>query len=603
MPVQKLLQENPAAFDFYQLICNNALKVLCRLITSRESDDKFHETEKMSKIIYENYAITVPMIFDMLSLYGHSNKNLMKKFIDTTIKLESKYLQDLKLGLKFILDAFSKLQARLDEIDQSSQNLYDDYEDAALYLINITTTLRLLLELLPLDKMKIKDLQIESRISGFYDLFIPNLYGRSYEVDPNSNFLCYINFARVELISCFHNFVTDAIANVLNSSDAKRQKCVDEAFHILIENAGYKTFIQDYVLSHPIDADLDVLTQFGSIDKIKLNYVVTAYQCEPRRANAAAKEVEINDDFEGACALPLPIENEKSKDLSPDGDIQIETTKILEIFPHLGTGYIRTLLIFYDNKSETVISKILEGKLDEMFANADESETYIPPETPTIIKSIKDIIKPGECRDLIASINSSEFKADVKLKGKFLTKSEPRTYHELLNDKSSVNRMKDRYSTYNMVSEVTEEAREYDDEYDDSYEDFAFSERKVPVNLNVKMREMLPDNDENLENESDEDEQERPKNNDFCENPEVIRARREQQFRNRMAKKGRGGAAPAPAAAAAAPAPRDVVGNEKGKGQSDDVLRNRANKNTNKSSRANHNRKAGSNFKQSRGMY
>jgi hypothetical protein len=104
--------------------------------------------------------------------------------------------------------------------------------------------------------------------------------------------------------------------------------------------------------------------------------------------------------------------------------------------------------------------KILKGKVDEIFANANESETYTPSETPTIIKTIKEHIIPGECRDFIASIKSSEFKADVKLKGKFLTKSEPRTYHELFNDKSSVKKMKDRYSTYNMISEVTEEARD-----------------------------------------------------------------------------------------------------------------------------------------------
>lgn len=48
---------------------------------------------------------------------------------------------------------------------------------------------------------------------------------------------------------------------------------------------------------------------------------------------------------------------------------------------------------------------------------------------------------------------------------------------------------------------------------------------------------------------------------------------------------------------------RDVVGEAKGQGQSSEVLRNRQNKSINKSSRANHNRKQGNSYKQSKGMF
>lgn len=46
-----------------------------------------------------------------------------------------------------------------------------------------------------------------------------------------------------------------------------------------------------------------------------------------------------------------------------------------------------------------------------------------------------------------------------------------------------------------------------------------------------------------------------------------------------------------------------MVGNAKGQGQSDDILRNRQNKGVHKSTRANHNRKQGSQYKQSKGMF
>lgn len=66
--------------------------------------------------------------------------------------------------------------------------------------------------------------------------------------------------------------------------------------------------------------------------------------------------------MEGACAYPLPKEDEKETALNIEEVLQLETSKILELFPTYGVGYIRRLLKFYENSSETVISKILEGE-------------------------------------------------------------------------------------------------------------------------------------------------------------------------------------------------------------------------------------------------
>lgn len=69
-----------------------------------------------------------------------------------------------------------------------------------------------------------------------------------------------------------------------------------------------------------------------------------------------------DDEFEGACALPLPSSELKAPPDNLEDILQLETSKILELFPGFGVGYIRRLLVFYDNSSENVISKILEGK-------------------------------------------------------------------------------------------------------------------------------------------------------------------------------------------------------------------------------------------------
>lgn len=197
-------------------------------------------------------------------------------------------------------------------------------------------------------------------------------------------------------------------------------------------------------------------------------------------------------------------------------------------------------------------------------------------------------------------MRNDEFGGHVKKNGKFITKKEPKSFHELLNDKSHVNDLKDRYQGYGLIAEGDDDL-EYLDEYDDSYDVFADSEPKVRMKFDGKMREMLPDTIDLPESEEEETEpasSDVQKKNplDFCENPEAIRARRDQQFQNKMAKK-------FPHRQPQQEKSRDVVGSQKGQGQSNEVLRNRQQKSTNKSSRANHNRKSGSTFKQSRGMF
>lgn len=72
----------------------------------------------------------------------------------------------------------------------------------------------------------------------------------------------------------------------------------------------------------------------------------------------------------------------------------------------------------------------------------------------------------------------------------------------------------------------------------------------------------------------------------WCEDPAVLRARKEAQ-KTQYASKPRG---------------NDLTGKPKGQGQSKDVLQNRNKKNVNKSSRANHNRKSGAQWKRNKGM-
>lgn len=76
-----------------------------------------------------------------------------------------------------------------------------------------------------------------------------------------------------------------------------------------------------------------------------------------------------NEELEGACSLPLTNTNNGVGSEEVNNCIELETAKILELFPDYGAGYIRRLLAFYDNSSETVISTILEGELHLLYVS------------------------------------------------------------------------------------------------------------------------------------------------------------------------------------------------------------------------------------------
>lgn len=248
------------------------------------------------------------------------------------------------------------------------------------------------------------------------------------------------------------------------------------------------------------------------------------------------------------------------------------------------------------------------GNLDASFQGRDEQEPFIPPEIPDKVYAVTGLERSNIYNgDKFDVFTNEEFGGHVKKNGKFITKKEPKNFHELLNDKSHISSLKERYQAYGLTAEGDVE---YDDEFDDSFEVYADSAPKTQPRFHGKMREMLPDTIECQESEEEEEEEknqsasEAPKKNslDFCENPEIIRARREQQYQHKMAKKFPNRVLPQQPQPETKPN-RDVVGSQKGQGQSNEVLRNRQQKSANKSSRANHNRKAGSSFKQSRGMF
>ena len=280
--------------------------------------------------------------------------------------------------------------------------------------------------------------------------------------------------------------------------------------------------------------------------------------------------------------------------------MELEVTVVLDCLPHLGTGFIRKLISRYES-SEEAIAAVLENNLPPDLAQADQNEVYIPPDPQDKVYEQTGVkhfnVYDGDKYDIMTQDNPQ----CIIKRGKGFPNA-PQNATQLLDDKRDLAAIKHRYQEYSLVAEGdSEDGEEYNDEYDDSYEALLESETRVVKSKDLK--KVLADVADESEEESESEEEEASsqqvnagqgnKNMNFCENPEVIRARYEAKRQAKFAKKGN----------FVAPQNQDVVGRSKGQGQDKEVLRNRQKKDANKSSRANHNRKAGAAFKQSKGMF
>lgn len=286
-------------------------------------------------------------------------------------------------------------------------------------------------------------------------------------------------------------------------------------------------------------------------------------------------------------------------------DIESEIAMVLDCFPDLGTGFIRRLLTRYDN-GEEAIAALLEENLPPDLSDLDRSEVYIPPDLQDKLTQEIGVkhynVFDGDKYDVLTQ---DDPKCVVK-KGKGFPNA-PKNVAQLLDDKSDIAMLRDRYREYSLIAEVdSTEEQEYEDEYDDSYEVVLESESRAVKSKQFK--QVLGDIADESEDESDSEDCDeivkekrietgendgKEKFAHFCENPEDVRARYEMSCKMKSSQR---------SGSRKMPNHRDVVGGLKGQGQDKEVLRNRQKKENQKSTRANHNRKAGAAFKRSKGM-
>lgn len=576
--------------------------LLMRLVTHTESKWENISKPKLGEIIYNSYIVTLPLIFDVCLIYAPKNKLPVSKFITKVVNLQSQYLSDIKKSVPFIFKVLTTIEEKIGFSSQLSSGEPVKLEkreelkpeklslkvvaDLVLHLLDSVATLDIFLECFPPGRGMCHTAGVELRLANFYENVLPIISSRIDELSsktPSSEEIVYVrqklDLTRFEILKTFRLAIS-ACTDTAKIHKSEAKKLCEDYYKVLTESLAGRIFTHDYHKLYPIDLDLDLLGSLcPEIDHNRREYVMGCVRM-------ALAETVRNASPPATTSVTPDINQPSTSGAGPSSSKAIDTPKtfthdeissriaeVKDVLPHLGDGFVKACLEYYDFESSQVINAVLEESLPPHILDINPDTPWIPEEA---LKSPEPSTNEGEL---------------VEKQDKY------RNFKECFNDKSHVRELKEVYQKFGSVDT---EASLYDDEYDDTYDDVDFvppggdltEEVRPFVTPRVLLEHDKSRKQKVQEEESEEDEEEKsdgPKPFDFCVNPEVLRERAAQRYQSRR----RG--APRPE--------RNVVGKPKGQGQDNDVLRNRKHKNENKSTGANHNRQALARRKRNMGMF
>ncbi|KAM6246683.1 activating signal cointegrator 1 complex subunit 2 isoform 1-T3 [Porphyrio hochstetteri] len=648
-----LLDCHPEVNDMQRCLHRSVFLTFLRMSTHKESKDHFITPSVFGEIIYNNFLFDIPKILDLCVLFGKGNGLLLQKMIENIFTQQPSYFSDLDETLPTVLQVYNNIlhkcglqcegastepQKLEERVNVTPGNMpLQELKDIVLYLCDTCTTIWAFLDVFPSACQTFQKHEFCYRLASFYELAIPELESaikkRHYE--DNSVFADLwrrISHSRKKMIEAFHILINRVcLQPILESSCENIQPFIEEFLQIFTSVLQERRFLRDYDELFPLEDDVSLLQQASStLDETRTGYILQAVESawegadrkkaqvvkDPTPPPAASKgasaiaesSAEDMEELRAAYASEDECAGAAAAPVAKVSGVELDSliSQVKDLLPDLGEGFILACLEEYNYNAEQVINNILEDKL---LPNLDKlsrtMQRQLKPDLTPLVTSRYNVFQNDEfdvfSRD---SVDVSRIQ-----KGK---RREKDTTRSLLNDKRLVAEQKERYSQYSVIveeipvpqGEAQLYGEDYEDEYDDTYDgnqvgandadsdDELISRRPftIPQVLRPKGQEEGQEEEEDDEEEEEEEaEKERAKDH-FVQDPAVLRERAEARRLAYLARKGHKHDSSA------------VVGNTKGHGQNRETVQERRKKEANKSTRANHNRRAMADRKRNKGM-
>lgn len=211
--------------DLYETILNLILRIICRILTPKESADSWLKKDDLRELIYKNYLISVPMLFDLLVAVGNANpenSSILHKIFDTLLNIEPNYKKDLMAALAFFRAAFRSIQTQTENegFEGAGGGLPDDscetpFDDVALYTLDCAFTLSVLLDVCPAVRSLCGEIKLAQSIANFYDNTMPFLYKNIFLINDTAKSLVWLNHARLQFLKAFRSIAYSYVETVL----------------------------------------------------------------------------------------------------------------------------------------------------------------------------------------------------------------------------------------------------------------------------------------------------------------------------------------------------------------------------------------------------
>ncbi|CAH0564260.1 unnamed protein product [Brassicogethes aeneus] len=586
----------------FREILDKYLLVYQRLLNFKATETEYMPSEYGLKLIIDVKLLNLPIVITLAFLYKDINLTFVNKltnlYFNNTSQLDFQ-IKEMEEILKQAVMIMEMIGGNICGFDKDAVVVPLSIEkrpaifslswvySVVNYLLYTISTVNVLFEFYKPSIEMALNLDLPYRMPYTYVNVYRELYEMLYdrpeieaEKELSRRIFDEINLGRSQFIDMYHVFISYCLDKALESmGDSKQQEELVEIYLKLLTTALEDDyFICDYDLKYNVSNMNEVFESCTPIDPTRTQFISSCLQKHSRHkklekiTKLSRKTIEdvfkefkpIEKEPELQFTLPPPVEVKQTSQGPSDNKIEQLIKDIIDMFPHLGDGFVLKCLEAYNFNSSDVINAILEENLPPHLYEIAFDTIRIPPEP--------------EPEKPILAFKGKKPGYDDALK--------------LLNDKSDMKEIK----TYVLEGVQYSIDNSYDDEYDDRYDeldpikvdDGPLSEERTTFNPN---RDDLA-SDTSYSSEEEYDDQGKsvdPKNKNFCEDPALVRARREQRFLSKNPHLSQ-------------PKKKDVVGNAKGQGQDKTVLQNRQKKNTNKSSKANHSRKSGAQFKRNKGM-
>ncbi|XP_043262397.1 activating signal cointegrator 1 complex subunit 2 isoform X1 [Colletes gigas] len=593
----------PEMLKLLETLRRYVLVVFSRFVTNKESTGEYISREFLGNLLYENYIFTIPIIFDLCQLYGRENGKVMEKILNCLFTLEPRYNNDLQKAVPCLIEALENVEIKftgcyvcntnkavsLPKQGTSSTELtLFNLEDMILYVLDISSTIAVFLTNYPPAVSTFHREDFMNKIVSIYESTIPEMYKKLDKLGNNdANIPKYmelkhrLDVIRVEILHLFRTILYGPIQNVqenLNTmTEAGIKERVEEYLTFLTSVISEKEFITDYDQFYPVATDLGILSSIcPEVDAIKCSYIFNSICAIVENPNAPFTAYANN--LAESVAGPSGIQNQL---VAPKDNISLSNEKeimkdpvildsliseVKDILFHLNEHFIQLCLDHYKYDTASVINAVLEDTL------------------PPHLKELKDL-KPA-INDTPPDYTEASINEDLALNIGEL--------NMLSDDDDDINNIKPHeivevpkdyiVKNYSLVID------DYEDEYDDAYDsrDVRGVARDDSVDIDSRPfttpRVLLAmQKTETVDESESEDEDvgaEQNGKDHFIQNP--AEQRRQQAHRGGRTS--------------------NVVGKPRGQGQEKDILYNRQQKNTHKSTRANHNRRSGAQYKRNQGM-